>query len=320
MNFTKMSRTDLTWVQSIQLVVFFTLIGLITLAGCADSTLDATDETDEIDVSEVQSLLNDQLNTTEFNEDSIEGIAVVMLDWVEREEPRSQQVMLDSRALALGFSEATLLKPPFEHETVSMGEVSILDADGNRFTLNEHLNRENDIAYHYGNRPGKRTRPVKPIPFSADADYDISINGSDQFDSANLTLHTPSNRIQLVLPESESAFNADEDLIVQWTDNVSDLPVAIRVMPARRPDRGQHNQRPPQRPKKAEPILVDPGVQEYTISADYIKQIRKNHDNEAIIIHVGQLFIKDESTNAGTIRVVSRLSDTVLLKGPNDSE
>jgi hypothetical protein len=288
-------------------------IGIIGLMGCTDTSLDAQKDVADSLSDEVLSLLSDEANATAATDEPVEGVAVIMMDWVQHELPMREQEVDRSRMIALGFAEPTYLEPPFDAETISMGEVSVTDPHGTDYLLREHLNPRDDIAYIYGMGPKKGPRGISQIPFVVDSDYQVAITGSDTFKSTDLTVQSPVNRIRLIDENFPPELNEDASLTVEWENQDPNLPVGVRVMPARRPECGPAAGQPEERPERAEPILVEAGEQSYTVPPELIKQALADSDGQGIVVHVGQLFHSNYDTDAGLIQVVMRLHDGRMI-------
>lgn len=328
-----------------KVVAFLLALNFVIFISCENSS-DSTEtaSTDAYNMALIQSL-DDEIQIIQTKNIAVkESDALFSLDWGNvKGHPRIPMEDIETgHAMAVAFSESFSEKPFLHTGGLDMGDVALQTADG-AVNLNV-LNGRND-GFVYMTAPPHPARGRHSIPdfepvsvnFTADYDYTFNVSGSDEFTAMDVTLKTPSAKLNITNLTDGQVIGIDRDLNIEWNGASESSPVIVAVLPFRGPREpkeggrqhgpgGQgHGQRPPRPDMNPDFIRLNmnnhPAIIKtsetnegsLTIGQQEITALIDSTNAKSLMLHVSAVDATTETINELTVAKVIRMNDRIVL-------
>jgi len=242
---------------------------------------------------------------------------VFSLGWNELFGPIRWNDEINGHAMALVFGD-TLHRRPFIRHGIDIGTIYI-NYNNEQIQLEKRTGPDGGVFYSLY----PRFFDDGHLDFIPGAGYKFEITGSDNFSPFNFILTAPQSLVHISTPGETSVIDPAKDLTIEWTGGTAEDPVAIRLMPIRRPvppEREPHEgggglHPPMQLPPLGDPvfIILDTNPGEYTIEATTIQDLITRTGAEKLVCVVSQVDKNDVRHDNKDLKFVMHNGDSVLL-------
>lgn len=283
-------------------LLLFMVLGVIS---CSDTLNSNGDERSELEILEP---LTEALMSQDQRE--IYGKGIFILNWSGINPRFSEDSQSLKMAMAIGFDEEVLLKPPYTASSVDMGTVTITSEDDEIIELTKKSSRFSGDQIVYSHRSFGPYRTNESLPYRAGGNYTLQASGSGVFPSLTTSVTAPEQQVTIVSPAADRVDSHSGDLTLTW-DALPNNPVGIHIRPAINPLSGQG---PGDFNREDSRIIILDGEEDsYTISKKTLSEIADKSNENAVHVSVGQLNVHDVETEGRTYRVLMKTADHRLV-------
>lgn len=318
------------------------LCGLL-LAGCSDNSQStgattgstSSDPTNTLAVNVAESELT-LLRAAGI--DVGDGKGIFSIGWRQMFNPQNQTESTVGQAMAIGFDSNRGIS--MRRRGVDMGSVSVNFASAH-LSLQKRMTSDGRVIYtsSFGPREAETN-----IEFISGGTYEFEVSGSSQFSALNTSVTAPAALINITAPARGDSLSNPNDLTLTWQGGNSGSGIVIAIAPApprppEGPPRGpgefggpppggdRHmgpgggGMRPP--PGDHPPMLdstraiivkLDNNPGTYTIAASKIQDLISRTSAHGLLCTVSQMSVNDVDHDGGTVHVVFRNGDGVMVK------
>ncbi len=288
----------------------------LLMTGCSNSTSpnDNQQTTDQLSKSSVVETDMGVLNSEGVPMRDCDG--VFALGWNELFGPIRWNDEVNGHAMAVVFGD-TLHQRPFIRSGIDIGTINI-NYNNEQIQLEKRTGPDGGVFYSLY----PRFFDDGHLDFVPGADYEFEITGSENFTPLTFTLTAPQELIKVNSPQEDSVINPADDLTLEWSGGTAEDPIAIRLMPCRRPEPPERGPRhgegmhpPMQIPPMGQPIFIlldhNPGT--YTIASSTIQELVNRTGAERLVCVVSQVDKNDVQHDTKDLKFVMHNGDSVLL-------
>jgi hypothetical protein len=308
------------------------LVGSLLGVGCSDGTqpIAAVENVQSDNTTAIQN----ELSVVMWGSNGLDTAkGIFSIDWQQVLDPQSKSVSLAGNALAVAF-DGTQQHNKLGHGGIDIGSV-YLNYNGTHQALQKHTMPDGGVAYGTGMPRDNRTN----VGFVSDATYEFEVSGSTAFSPMHSSLIAPATLIKISGLMNDQSVNTSSDLTVTWTggNQVNGVLLTVAAAPpmpqaqGQGPGSGQQGPpmngrgpigpgpgaggpQPPPDSTKAIIVRLDSNTGTYTIASSQLQKLVSKTQTTRLMITVGQMTRQDVAHDGGTVRLMMRNGDGVMVK------
>lgn len=307
-------------------ILFLSLLSSLLIIGCSDMNRSNDNEgisqTSEITTADQELALLKSSGITTV--DPASGIFTI--SWRNMFRPMNTSSELLGNAMGVAFGSEQAIYPGIRKSGIDIGTV-YLNYGGSQVEIPKQTAPNGGYVYTFEQKPqggkhGKGQHPPMPptfqsfVSFIPGGNYEFEITGSAAFEGIKLNLTAPQTLIDITNYNNGDNVSSTSDLTIEWTGGLASdsVLVMLSILPDMQQGKGMKGGQQKDHQTKPDMYrLVESNTGSVIISAATIADLKSKFAGSKLAVHVGQVVSFDTEHTTGTLKILLRNDDAVIL-------